>query len=139
MSAIVLFDGVCNLCSGSVQFIIRRDPKARFRFAAMQSEIGRALMVQCRMPLEPIESFVLIEGAECLIKSDAAIHIARRLSGLWPLLSALAVIPRPLRDLGYDVIARHRYAWFGKKSACMVPSAKDRERFLDTLPKKPLA
>ena len=139
MNAIVLFDGVCNLCSGSVRFIIKRDPKARFRFAPMQSEIGRALLVQCRIPLEPIESFVLIEGAECLTKSDGAIRIARHLSGLWPLLSVLVVIPRPLRDWGYDLIARHRYAWFGKKPACMVPSAKDRERFVDTLPKKPLA
>jgi predicted DCC family thiol-disulfide oxidoreductase YuxK len=128
---IILFDGECNLCSWSVQFIIRRDPKARFRFAALQSPAGWRLLAERGIDARGFDSVVLLDGARWYARSGAALRIARRLSGAWPLLGALLVVPRPLRDWAYDVVARRRYGWFGRADACMVPTPALRERFLD--------
>ena len=135
--AIVLFDGVCNLCNGWVRFIVERDRKGYFMFAPLQSEVGRSLLEARGLRAavagaEPrgMESIVLIEGSRCLTRSDAAIEILRHLSGLWPLLGILRAIPRPIRDRCYDVIARNRYRWFGRRETCMVPSPEIRNRFL---------
>ena len=131
MSGIVLFDGVCNLCSASVTFILKRDPKGLFRFAALQSEAGRNIFEKFGIPFaEPPASIVLVEGGKAYSESTAALRIARRLSGLWPLLYAGIVIPRPIRDAAYRWVARNRYRWFGKKDACMVPTPELRSRFL---------
>ena len=128
---VILFDGECNLCSRSVQFIIKRDPRARFRFAALQSPAGQRLLEACGADARGADSVVLLEGASCYTRSDAALRIARRLSGAWPLLGTLAVVPRPLRDRVYDAIARNRFRWFGRADACLVPTPALRERFLD--------
>lgn len=129
-SAIVLFDGVCNLCNKSVQFIIRRDPKGYFKFAPMQSEVGKRLLEAHGLHFEAMDTFVLIEGSRCLTRSDAAIGIAKHLSDFWPILSVLGIIPRTMRDFAYAVVARNRYGWFGKKEICVVPSKETLERFL---------
>ena len=122
---VILFDGVCNLCHGAVQFIIRRDRAARFRFASLQSEPGR------RLAAGPApDSILLIENGLCYDRSTAALRIARRLDGAWPLLYAFIVIPRPLRDALYAWIARHRYRWFGRLDACPLPSPEWETRFL---------
>jgi predicted DCC family thiol-disulfide oxidoreductase YuxK len=128
---VILFDGECNLCSWSVQFIIKRDPRAHFRFAALQSPAGQRLIEACGAAARGADSVVLLEGASCYTRSDAALRIARRLSGAWPLLGALAVVPRPLRDRVYDAIARNRSRWFGRADACLVPTPALRDRFLD--------
>jgi predicted DCC family thiol-disulfide oxidoreductase YuxK len=130
-SGIVLFDGVCNLCVGSVQFILRRDRRGYYRFAALQSPVGQRLVRQHGIPLPADESVVLIEGGRVWTHSEAALRIARRLGGLWPLLGVLAVVPRPLRDRVYAWIAAHRYRWFGRRDACWVASPQTRERFLE--------
>jgi predicted DCC family thiol-disulfide oxidoreductase YuxK len=127
---IVLFDGVCNLCSGSVQFILQRDPEGTFRFASLQSAAGRSLMTEHGLDPDALSSVVLIEDGRAWQESSAALRIAWHLPGAWKLLRAFAVIPRPLRDAVYRWIARNRYRWFGKKEACWLPTPELRERFL---------
>ncbi|HCU23476.1 MAG TPA: thiol-disulfide oxidoreductase [Deltaproteobacteria bacterium] len=131
MSGTVLFDGVCNLCNSSVTFILRRDPKKFFRFAALQSPTGRSLAEKFGVVLrEPPASILLVEAEKVYSESTAALRIARRLSGLWPLFYGAIIIPRPLRDALYRWIAKNRYRWFGKKDTCMIPSPELRSRFL---------
>ncbi len=129
MHPVVLFDGECNFCDSSVQFIINRDPKGIFQFASLQSETGEELTRKHHMA-QDVDSMVLIEDGKVYYKSAAALRISRHLKGAWKLLYALMAVPRPLRDLGYDFIARNRYKWFGKKDSCMLPPPHIRKRFL---------
>ena len=124
---LILFDGVCNLCSASVRFVIRRDPHARFRFAALQSDVGLYFGRQC--DFTDLESMVLLQRGKVYEKSSAALRIARQLNGLWPLVYVLVVIPKPIRDYIYDFIGRRRYRWFGKTEACWLPDEAIRTRF----------
>lgn len=126
---IVLFDGVCNLCDAAVTFIIDRDADAVFRFAPLESEIGRRLTQH--YGLEREDTVVLVEDGRCSVRSEAALRIARRLDGAWPFLAVLLIVPAPLRDLVYRFIARHRYRWFGTRDACRVPTPDLRRRFLE--------
>lgn len=130
-SDLVLFDGVCNLCVSSVQFILRRDRRAYFRFAALQSPVGQHLLRQYAVQLPADESVVLIERGHAYTHSEAALRITRRLGGLWPLLGVLVLVPRPLRDRLYLWVAARRYRWFGRRDACWVASPQARERFLE--------
>lgn len=131
MAAVVLFDGVCNLCNGAVRFIIDHDPAGRFRFAALQSDAGRILLERCGLDPDTFDSIVLVEEGACFTRSTAALRIVRRLSGPWWLLAALVVLPRPLRDFAYDCVARSRYRVFGRRDRCMVPTPELISRFLD--------
>ncbi len=128
---LIVFDGVCNLCSRSVQFIIKRDSKSRFRFASVQSKTGREQLEHYAMDPDDVRSFVLIKGERHFVKSDAAIEIAKELDGGWKLLAFMRAIPRALRDRVYDFIATRRYALFGKRDRCMTPTDDVRSRFLD--------
>ena len=129
--AVILFDGVCNLCNGFVQFVINRDPTGRFHFTSLQSEAGRKLLATYGLPpvIEP-ETVILIENGQVYTHSTAALRILRQLSGLWPWLYAAIVVPRPARDWVYRFVARHRYQWFGHRDACMLPTPALRQRFL---------
>jgi predicted DCC family thiol-disulfide oxidoreductase YuxK len=127
---VVLFDGQCNLCTGAVQFILRRDPAARFRFASRDSEVGRALLARVGLPEQP-ESIVLVHRGAAWTGTGAVLAIARRLPLPWPLASMFCIVPAPLRDLGYRWIAKNRYRWFGKREQCWVPTPELRSRFLD--------
>jgi predicted DCC family thiol-disulfide oxidoreductase YuxK len=126
---ILFFDGVCNLCNRSVQFVIKRDAKAKFRFASLQSESGQALLQKFRLPLNDFSSFVLIKGDTCYLRSTAGLHVLKELGGGWKLFYALIIIPRPLRDIIYSLVARTRYKVFGKCDTCMVPTPEQRDRF----------
>ena len=132
--AIILFDGVCNLCNATVRFVIRRDPHARFRFAALQGDAARRLCAERGLPVpaasEPDSIIVLIDG-RALERSDAAMAIAGGLRFPWPLLGALRVIPRPLGDWAYRLVARNRYRWFGWRDTCMLPTPELRARSID--------
>jgi predicted DCC family thiol-disulfide oxidoreductase YuxK len=128
--AVVLFDGVCNLCNGFVQFVIPRDPLGHVRFAALQSEAARRLMAQTGVTPGSADSIVLVEGQHAFVRSEAALRIARQLRFPWPILYGLVVVPRPLRDWVYDIVARNRYRWFGRRDVCMVPGPETRDRFL---------
>jgi predicted DCC family thiol-disulfide oxidoreductase YuxK len=131
---IILFDGVCNLCSRSVRFVIARDPHAHFRFAALQSEAARRICAErsISMPtaLEP-DSIAVIADGKSLERSDAALAIAARLPLPWSLLRIFRAIPRPLRDWLYRLVAKNRYRWFGRTDACMMPTPEIRARFID--------
>ena len=127
---IVLFDGVCNLCSGAVQFIIKRDPAGRFRFASLQSPLGEELLARFGIDRDVTDSVILVEGDRCYQESDAALRVARGMKGAWKALAVFRLIPRPLRDAVYRLIARNRYRWFGKQESCWLPTPELRGRFL---------
>ena len=127
---IVLFDGVCNLCNGSVQFLLRRDRRRRFRFAALQSAAGQALLEEYGLPTQILPTIVVLEGGQARVRSDAALHLARRLPWPWPALAVFRILPRPLRDALYSFVARHRYRWFGRTESCMLPTPDVADRFL---------
>lgn len=129
-NAILIFDGYCNLCSGIVQFIIKRDKKDFFRFVALQSDRASQILLPFNLPLNYSDSVILILDDKVFLKSDAAIKIALKLSGFWFLFSALKIIPKPIRDFFYDLIAKHRYSLFGKKEECMIPSEQNRNKFI---------
>ncbi|MBS0198809.1 MAG: thiol-disulfide oxidoreductase DCC family protein [Planctomycetes bacterium] len=128
--AVVLFDGVCNLCNGAVLFIIRRDRAGYFRFAALDSGPALALLAATPHTAPLPDSIVLVENGQTHLKSTAALRIARKLAFPWPLFWAFILIPRPIRDCLYSIIARHRYRWFGRRDECMVPTPELRDRFL---------
>ncbi len=128
---VILFDGICNLCSSWVRFVVKRDPKKRFHFAPLQSSLGQRILGEIGLPREELRTVILVEGKECYFKSTATLQIVRRLSGLWPILFIFIVVPTPLRDFLYGIVARNRYRWFGKRGACFVPTPDIRERFLE--------
>lgn len=127
----MLFDGVCNLCTGSVQFILRRDPQGRFRFASIQSPAGRRLYEAQGLSGERLDTVLFLADGRALTHSDAALAIATRLGGPWRLMGIFRIVPRPVRDGVYRWIARNRYRWFGRHEQCLVPTPELRRRFLD--------
>ena len=128
---LILFDGFCNFCDASVQFVIDRDPQAIFRFAPLQSDTGVRTLRRYGLDAASLQSVALIEDQRCYLKSDAAIRIVRRLPWPWKLLALGVVLPRGLRDGLYDLIAEHRYRFWGRKEACRLPTPDLRRRFVD--------
>ena len=130
---VVLFDGVCNLCSAWVRFVVDRDPAGRFRFASLQSPLGRRLLGVhgLAVPEGDPSSIVLLEGGRVYQQSSAVLRVWAQLASPLRWLSVLRLVPRPLRDLVYRFVARNRYRWFGKAEACLVPTPELRARFLD--------
>jgi predicted DCC family thiol-disulfide oxidoreductase YuxK len=128
---LILFDGVCNLCNGVVQFIVRRDPKAKFKFASLQSEVGRSLLRQFNIDPDLLHSFVVIDNEVAFQRSDAVLCIANHLGGWWKILKPFNILPKFFRDAIYNMIAKNRYKFFGKKDSCMVPTPELKERFVE--------
>ncbi|MFB0942184.1 MAG: thiol-disulfide oxidoreductase DCC family protein [Patiriisocius sp.] len=128
--SIILFDGVCNLCNGAVNFVIKRDPGNVFKFAPLQEKQGALLLKTHAIDIQKLDSIVLIENGNVYTKSSAALRIARKMSNLWPLFFVLLIIPSFIRDGVYDFIAKNRYKWFGKKEQCMIPTPGLKEKFL---------
>ena len=127
----ILFDGICNVCNGFVDFVIARDPAAHFRFASLQSDAAHRLVTDVKTEHPLPDSFVLVEDGRVFMRSDAACRIARRLGFPWNLAYPLMVLPRPLRDWAYDIVARNRYRWFGTRETCRVPTPDLRRHFLE--------
>jgi predicted DCC family thiol-disulfide oxidoreductase YuxK len=127
---IILFDGVCNLCNDSVLFIINRDRLAKFSFASLQSEYGQTQLKKFKLPVNELNTILLIKDGKVFSKSDAALEIARELSGWWPALYAFKIVPAFIRNVFYDIIAKNRYRWFGKQEACMIPTSELKARFV---------
>jgi predicted DCC family thiol-disulfide oxidoreductase YuxK len=130
----ILFDGVCNLCNGFVQFVIRHDPQGRFRFAALQSEAAQSLLsahglASAAQAAKP-ESVLLLKGGRLYSHSTAVLHIAHALGGGWQLLGVGWVLPQAWRDALYRFVARHRYRWFGRRESCLLPTPALQARFL---------
>jgi predicted DCC family thiol-disulfide oxidoreductase YuxK len=128
---VIYFDGVCNLCVHSVQFVIRRDPEKQFRFASLQSETGQKTVNSHSLQASLSRTFILADNGRIYTRSAAALRVAKKLKGLWPLLYVFMIIPAFIRDAVYDWIAKNRYRWFGKNETCWVPSPELNERFLD--------
>lgn len=127
---IILFDGVCNLCNGAINYVIKRDQKNVFKFAALQSEIGQELTAKFKIDGSKVDSIILIDGDKHYEKSTAALYIAKHLSGAFPLLFGFIIVPKYIRNAVYDYVARNRYKWFGKKDKCMIPTAELKNKFL---------
>ncbi|MFP4976059.1 thiol-disulfide oxidoreductase DCC family protein [Paenibacillus sp. CN-4] len=129
--AVVLIDGVCHLCQGLVKFIIKRDPKAAFRFATLQGAAGRRMVSSAGMDPDRLDTVVLVEQGAVYTESAAALRIARKLRFPWPVLYVFIAVPRPLRDAVYRYVARNRYRWFGRDEACLLPTPDLRRRLVE--------
>jgi predicted DCC family thiol-disulfide oxidoreductase YuxK len=129
--AIVLFDGVCNFCDNSVNRIIRHDNKDHFRFTSLQSETGKKLSQQYGIDTSKTDSIILIEKGKAYTRSGAILRITKHMNRLYPLMYGLLLVPPFIRNAIYDLIARNRYKWFGKKESCMIPTAEVRSKFLE--------
>jgi predicted DCC family thiol-disulfide oxidoreductase YuxK len=128
---IILFDGVCNLCNGAVQFVIERDKNQRFRFASLQSKTGQEYQQKAGLSLDRIDTILLVENGKIYQKSTAALRIARHLNVLWSIMYIFIIVPVFIRDGIYDFIAKNRYRWFGKQDSCWMPTPDLKSLFLD--------
>ena len=129
---IIFFDGVCNLCNSSVNFVIDRDPKSLFKFATLQSSLAENLLDSTVINPADVESIVFLSGNRIFRKSRAALEISRHLRGIWPMFYILIIIPGFIRDFIYNFIAKNRYKWFGKQDTCRIPTPELKSRFLDS-------
>ncbi len=129
--AVIMFDGVCNLCNASVNFVIDRDSDRYFRYAPLQSDAGQRFLKKHGKSVSDFDSVILDEGDRFFTQSTAALRIARKLDGAWPLLYGFIIIPPFLRNLVYNIIARNRYKWFGRKDECRIPTPELKSLFLD--------
>ncbi len=127
---ILLFDGVCNLCNGAVQFVIKYGSKNTLRFAALQSETGQQILEHFNLPKEDIFSVILVENEKVYVRSSAALRMYKNMGGFWNLMYLFIIVPRPIRDAIYNLIAKNRYKWFGEKESCMIPTPELKSRFL---------
>ena len=127
---VVVFDGVCNLCEDSVAFIIARDPNAKFKFVSAQSVVGKEIQECYGLDAIEDETVILIKNGEVFTHSDAGLEIAKDLDGSWKLMRYAKIVPKPIRNRVYSIIAKNRYKWFGKKNECMLPSPGVKARFL---------
>lgn len=129
---VILFDGVCNLCSSSVQYVIKHDPMHIFRFASLQSPFGQKILAMHNLPSNTYNSFILFANNKIYTRSTAALVVAKDLKGFIKLLYAFIIVPRFIRDAVYNFIAKNRYKWFGKKNDCWIPTKELKNLFLDT-------
>lgn len=128
---IILFDGVCNFCNSSVNFVLKRDKNSLFKFAPIQSEFAQNLLSDADKPFNQFDSFILVDNGKLYTKTTAALRVCKSLSGLWPLLYGFIIVPPFLRDLLYNLLAKYRYQWFGKADNCMIPTAEIKAKFLN--------
>ncbi|MEM9348609.1 MAG: thiol-disulfide oxidoreductase DCC family protein [Planctomycetota bacterium] len=128
--AVILFDGVCNMCNASVNYVIDHDPDARFRLAALQSDVGTALAAEHGIDTSELSTIILIDSGKAYMRSSAVLRICRKLTGPAKLLWPFILVPAVLRDPFYRFVANRRYKWFGKKDACRLPTPEDQARFL---------
>ncbi|MFT3683127.1 MAG: thiol-disulfide oxidoreductase DCC family protein [Ferruginibacter sp.] len=127
---VILFDGVCNFCDGAINYVIKRDKKAVVKFTTLQSFAGQQLLEEYGLPVKEMKSFILIENGKAYDKSGAAIRTFRYMGGLWPAFYVFILVPKFIRDVVYDFIAKRRYKWFGQKDQCMIPTPEINARFL---------
>ncbi len=128
---LVLFDGVCNFCNDRINFIIKHDTKNYFRFAPLQSETGKKVLRENGRDEADPDTFILVENGKAYDRTTAALRIARKLNGAWPLMYAFIIVPPFIRDVVYRIIAKNRYRWWGKKESCMIPTPEVRKKFVD--------
>ncbi|WP_404458082.1 thiol-disulfide oxidoreductase DCC family protein [Oceanobacillus kapialis] len=129
MNKLILFDGECNFCDRSVQFVMKRDPNGIFTFVSLQSGAGERVKEHFQMD-PSLDSMILVENGTYYTKSSAALRICKELKGLWKAFYVLLLVPKPLRDFAYNIVAKNRYKWFGKRETCKLPSPEEKSRFL---------
>jgi predicted DCC family thiol-disulfide oxidoreductase YuxK len=129
---IILFDGVCNLCNGFVQFVISHDKTGKFYFGALQSKKGQHLLADFNLSDKLLKTIVLVDGKSAFTESTAVLKIAGQLTGGWKLIYVFIIVPKSLRNWVYKLVAKYRYGIFGKRDACMVPTPELKSRFIDT-------
>ncbi len=127
---VIVFDGVCNLCNSSVQWVLKYDKNARFSFASLQGEFGQNLLKQNALDPKTFHSFILLEGDQLYTQSTAALRVAKKMSFPFFLLYPFILVPKFIRDTIYDYIANNRYQWFGKTDSCMIPDPEVQQRFI---------
>ncbi len=127
---IIYFDGVCNLCNASVQFVLKRNTKKNILFTSLQSDAGKAMLLQNNLENKNFSSFVFIDNEKIYLRSSAALQVAKYLRGAWLLLYIFIIVPKFIRDAVYNLIAKNRYKWFGKKEECWIPTKEIMDRFL---------
>lgn len=129
---VIFFDGVCNLCEGTVQFLLKKNKKKNLLFASLQGKSGQQMLAQYGLSQNDFNSFVFIENGKLYQRSTGALRVAKYLPGLWPLMFYIFILVPPLiRDGVYNYVAKHRFAWYGKKNACWLPTPELKQRFLD--------
>jgi predicted DCC family thiol-disulfide oxidoreductase YuxK len=129
--SVILFDGDCGLCNGVVNFVLRHDERGCFRFAPLQSPAGQSFLRRYGLPPEGVNSMVLLENGRFFTRSTAALRLARRLGGVWSLLYCLIIVPLPVRDFVYGLVAKYRYRVFGRSASCTMPTPEHRKRFIE--------
>ena len=129
--SIILFDGVCNLCNGAVQFVIKRDKNNQFLFASLQSVEGKKVLTENNLSPDKLYSFILVEDGKIYDRSTAALRVVKKLSGFWHLFYGFIIVPGFIRNGVYNFIARNRYKWFGRKDECMIPTPELKAKFLN--------
>lgn len=125
-----MFDGVCNLCNSSVQFVLLRDSANYFKFASLQSDYGQKVLQENNLPTDDFNSFLLIENNKLYTQSTAALRVAGKLDGWWKLMYFFIIVPPFIRNFVYNFVAKNRYSWFGKKDECMMPRPEWKQKFL---------
>ena len=130
---VILFDGICNLCSNVVQFIIKRDKKNIYKFASLQSPFGQFVLKKHNLSGQYLKTFILLQNDKVYTKSTGALMVTKKLSGIWPALYIFIIIPPFIRNLVYDLVSKYRYSLFGKKETCWIPSPKLKSKFLNDL------
>lgn len=128
--SIILFDGVCNLCNSSVQFIIKHDKSNHFLFTSLQSDAGQQILLQNNLENLNFKTILLLENGKIYDKSTAILRINKKLNGLYPMLYGFIIIPKFIRDAIYNFISKNRYKWFGKQESCMIPTRELKAKFL---------
>ena len=130
---ILLFDGVCNLCKGTVQFVLKNDKKGDSMFTSLQSDVGQKILKENHFNTTEFSSIMYYRNGKLLLKSTAVLNLVRDMGGFWSFLFPLIYIPEIIRDLIYDWVAKNRYRWFGKTESCMIPLPEYKERFIESL------
>ncbi|CAN5366612.1 thiol-disulfide oxidoreductase DCC family protein [soil metagenome] len=131
MEAIILFDGVCNLCNGFVQFVINNDKQGKFKFASLQSDASKKILSPFNFPLVELKTIVLVENGKIYLRSRAVLRIARQLDGIWKMAVVLYIFPSFISDAVYNMVSKNRYRVFGKKDSCMIPTPELNSRFVN--------
>lgn len=128
--AIIFFDGICNLCNASVQFVLARDKKKHYKFAALQSEFAKTTLAKFEVDLDALKSILLLENGKLYSKSTAALRVTKHLGYAWPMLYGFVVVPKFIRNGVYNFVAKNRYKWFGQQESCWIPTPELKDRFL---------